>query len=583
MFLKDIVSILENDIKTAIYQISQKNLDNISLQKTRDEFNGDFTFLLFQYFSSNEFVEMGNKLGLWLKENSTVVDDFEIVKGFLNLSVKSEILLQCFNESINDNFGHQKKNGKKLLIEYSSPNTNKPLHLGHLRNNFLGFAMSSIFDAAGYDVTQVCLVNDRGIHICKSMVAYKSQGNGTTPESENIKGDHFVGNYYVLFDKIYREQIAELKSQGFDEEYAKKNAPVILEAQDLLEKWERGDAETLALWEKMNKWVYDGFNETYKKINIHFDKIYYESKTYLLGVDIVLDGLKKGIFYLKDDNSIWVDLTDVGLDNKLLLRGNGTSVYITQDLGTADLRYEEMHPDKMIYVVGDEQNYHFNVLKAITHKLDKPYSEKIYHLSYGMVDLPSGKMKSREGTVVDADDLIDEMREKAKEKTLELGKSFDDKFYDMIGLGALKFFLLKVNSQKRMMFDPNKSINFQGDTASFIQYNFVRIQSLLRKNDNIDKSIDTGLSLENIERKVIFEILEYPDKILDAAESCDPSIIAQYVLSLTRDFSKMYEQVSILKEEDIEKKNLRLVICQMCGFVIKDAMKILGIDVPDQM
>jgi arginyl-tRNA synthetase len=583
MFLKDIVSILENDIKTAIYQISQKNLDNISLQKTRDEFNGDFTFLLFQYFSSNEFVEMGNKLGLWLKENSTVVDDFEIVKGFLNLSVKSEILLQCFNESSNDNFGHQKKNGKKLLIEYSSPNTNKPLHLGHLRNNFLGFAMSSIFDAAGYDVTQVCLVNDRGIHICKSMVAYKSQGNGTTPESENIKGDHFVGNYYVLFDKIYREQIAELKAQGFDEEYAKKNAPVILEAQDLLEKWERGDAETLALWEKMNKWVYNGFNETYKKINIHFDKIYYESKTYLLGVDIVLDGLKKGIFYLKDDNSIWVDLTDVGLDNKLLLRGNGTSVYITQDLGTADLRYEEMHPDKMIYVVGDEQNYHFNVLKAITHKLDKPYSEKIYHLSYGMVDLPSGKMKSREGTVVDADDLIDEMREKAKEKTLELGKSFDDKFYDMIGLGALKFFLLKVNSQKRMMFDPNKSINFQGDTASFIQYNFVRIQSLLRKNDNIDKSIDTGLSLENIERKVIFEILEYPDKILDAAESCDPSIIAQYVLSLTRDFSKMYEQVSILKEEDIKKKNLRLVICQMCGFVIKDAMKILGIDVPDQM
>lgn len=583
MFLKDIVSILENDIKTAIYQISQKNLDNISLQKTRDEFNGDFTFLLFQYFSSNEFVEMGNKLGLWLKENSTVVDDFEIVKGFLNLSVKSEILLQCFNESINDNFGHQKKNGKKLLIEYSSPNTNKPLHLGHLRNNFLGFAMSSIFDAAGYDVTQVCLVNDRGIHICKSMVAYKSQGNGTTPESENIKGDHFVGNYYVLFDKIYREQIAELKAQGFDEEYAKKNAPVILEAQDLLEKWERGDAETLALWEKMNKWVYDGFNETYKKINIHFDKIYYESKTYLLGVDIVLDGLKKGIFYLKDDNSIWVDLTDVGLDNKLLLRGNGTSVYITQDLGTADLRYEEMHPNKMIYVVGDEQNYHFNVLKAIIHKLDKPYSEKIYHLSYGMVDLPSGKMKSREGTVVDADDLIDEMREKAKEKTLELGKSFDDKFYDMIGLGALKFFLLKVNSQKRMMFDPNKSINFQGDTASFIQYNFVRIQSLLHKNDNIDKSIDTGLSLENIERKVIFEILEYPDKILDAAESCDPSIIAQYVLSLTRDFSKMYEQVSILKEEDIKKKNLRLVICQMCGFVIKDAMKILGIDVPDQM
>ena len=583
MFLKDIVSILENDIKTAIYQISKKNLDNISLQKTRDEFNGDFTFLLFQYFSSNEFVEMGNKLGLWLKENSTVVDDFEIVKGFLNLSVKSEILLQCFNESINDNFGHQKKNGKKLLIEHSSPNTNKPLHLGHLRNNFLGFSMSSIFDAAGYDVTQVCLVNDRGIHICKSMVAYKSQGNGTTPESENIKGDHFVGNYYVLFDKIYREQIAELKSQGFDEEYAKKNAPVILEAQDLLEKWERGDAETLALWEKMNKWVYDGFNETYKKINIHFDKIYYESKTYLLGVDIVLDGLKKGIFYLKDDNSIWVDLTDVGLDNKLLLRGNGTSVYITQDLGTADLRYEEMCPDKMIYVVGDEQNYHFNVLKAITHKLEKPYSEKIYHLSYGMVDLPSGKMKSREGTVVDADDLIDEMREKAKEKTLELGKSFDDKFYDMIGLGALKFFLLKVNSQKRMMFDPNKSINFQGDTASFIQYNFVRIQSLLRKNDNIDKSIDTGLSLENIERKVIFEILEYPDKILDAAESCDPSIIAQYVLSLTRDFSKMYEQVSILKEEDIKKKNLRLVICQMCGFVIKDAMKILGIDVPDQM
>ncbi len=583
MILKNIVSILEDDIKTAIYHISKKNLENVSFQKTRDEFNGDFTFLLFQYFAPNEFFEIGNKLGLWLKENSSIVDDFEIVKGFFNISIKSEILLQCFNESICSDFGHQKKNGKKLLIEYSSPNTNKPLHLGHLRNNFLGFAMSSIFDAAGYDVTQVCLVNDRGIHICKSMVAYKTLGNGTTPESENIKGDHFVGNYYVLFDKIYREQIAELKSQGYDEEYAKKNAPAILEAQDLLEKWERGDEETLALWEKMNQWVYKGFDETYKKINIHFDKIYYESKTYLLGVDIVLDGLKKGIFYLKDDKSIWVDLTDAGLDNKLLLRGNGTSVYITQDLGTADLRYEEIQPDKMIYVVGDEQNYHFNVLKAITHKLDKPYSEKIYHLSYGMVDLPSGKMKSREGTVVDADDLIDEMREKAKEKTLELGKSFDEKFYDMIGLGALKFFLLKVNSQKRMMFDPNKSINFQGDTASFIQYNFVRIQSLFRKNDNIETAIDKDLTLEKIERKVIFEILEYPEKILDAAASCDPSIIAQYVLSLTRNFSKMYEQVSILKEEDNKKKNLRLTICQMCGFVIKDAMKILGIDVPDQM
>lgn len=583
MILKDIVSTLENDIKTAFSQIFKKNLEKISLQKTRDEFNGDFTFLLFQYCSPNEFAEAGDKLGLWLKENSNIVEDFQVVKGFLNLSVKSEIWLKCFEVSINDNFGHQKKNGKKLLIEYSSPNTNKPLHLGHLRNNFLGFAMSSIFDAAGYDVTQVCLVNDRGIHICKSMVAYKAQGNGTTPESEKIKGDHFVGNYYVLFDKIYREQIAELKAQGFDEEYAKKNAPVMLEAQDLLEKWERGDEEVLALWAKMNGWVFDGFEETYRKINIHFDKIYYESKTYLLGVDIVLDGLKAGIFYRKDDNSIWVDLTDAGLDNKLLLRGNGTSVYITQDLGTADMRYKEMHPDKMIYVVGDEQNYHFNVLKAITHKLGKPYSDKIYHLSYGMVDLPSGKMKSREGTVVDADDLIDEMRDKAKEKTLELGKSFDEKFYDMIGIGALKFFLLKVNSQKRMMFDPNKSINFQGDTASFIQYNFVRIQSVLRKNEKIKNTIDSTLTLENIERKVISEILEYPDKILEAAESCDPSVIAQYTLNLTRDFSKMYEQLSILKEEDERKKNLRLVICQMCGFVIKDSMKMLGIDVPEQM
>ena len=579
----DIVSTLESDLKNALKKVFKKNVEKVLLQKTRDEFNGDFTFLLFQYFPSNEFLDAGEKLGLWLKENSALVENFEVVKGFLNLEIKSEVWLKCFNSTIDENFGHQKKNGKKLLIEYSSPNTNKPLHLGHLRNNFLGFAMSSIFDAAGYDVTQVCLVNDRGIHICKSMVAYKMLGNETTPESEKIKGDHFVGNYYVLFDKIYREQIEELKQQGFDEEYAKKNASAMLEAQQLLEKWEQGDEEVLALWKKMNGWVYQGFDETYKKINIHFDKIYYESKTYLLGNNIVKEGLAKGIFYKKDDNSVWVDLTDMGLDNKLLLRGNGTSVYITQDLGTADIRYEEMHPDKMIYVVGDEQNYHFNVLKAVTKKLGKNYSDKIYHLSYGMIDLPTGKMKSREGTVVDADDLIEEMREKAKEKTLELGKSFDEKFYDMIGLGALKFFLLKVNSQKRMMFDPNKSINFQGDTASFVQYTFVRIQSVLRKNDKIETSFDCCVALENVERKVIFEILEYHNKILEAAETCDPSVIAQYVLSLARSFSKMYEKISILKEEDVKKKNLRLTICKIASYVIKDSMKLLGIEVPDQM
>lgn len=333
----------------------------------------------------------------------------------------------------------------------------------------------------------------------------------------------------------------------------------------------------------MNGWVYDGFGETYKRININFDKIYYESKTYLLGNNIVVSGLKQGIFYQKEDNSIWVDLTDAGLDNKLLLRGNGTSVYITQDLGTADIRYEESHPDKMIYVVGDEQNYHFDVLKAITKKLGKVYSDQIYHLSYGMVDLPSGKMKSREGTVVDADDLIDEMIEKAKEKTLELGKNFDEKFYEVIGLGALKFYLLKVNSQKRMLFDPNKSINFQGDTASFIQYTFVRIQSILRKVESFEDCKCTDLVLEDVEKKIVFEILDYPNKILEAAENYDPSIIAQYTLNLARSFSKMYEQVSILREEDINKKILRLKICQMCGNIIKDSMSLLGIDVPEKM
>lgn len=583
MTLKNIIDKLENDIKIGFSKNFNKNLENVILQKTREEFKGEFTFVLFQHFTPNDFQNSGNILGKWLVENSTVVDDFEIVKGFLNLSLKNEILLQCFSESLGENFGHYEKNGKKLLIEYSSPNTNKPLHLGHLRNNFLGYAVSSIFKAVGYEVQQVCLVNNRGIHICKSMVAYKKFGEGKTPESENIKGDHFVGNFYVLFDRLYREQIKELKNQGFDEEYAKKNAPAMLEAQELLEKWEQGNKDVLDLWNKMNEWVYEGFEDTYKKINIKFDKIYYESDTYLLGLDIVLDGLHRGVFYKKEDNSIWVDLTDVGLDNKLLLRGNGTSVYITQDLGTADIRYEESHPDKMIYVVGDEQNYHFDILKAITKKLGKVYSDSIYHLSYGMVDLPTGKMKSREGTVVDADDLIKEMIEKAKEKTADTNKTFDDKFYEVIGLGALKFYLLKVNSQKRMMFDPNKSINFQGDTASFVQYTYVRIQSILRKNETIGKADYEKANLEDLEKKVIFGILEYPEKILESAENYDPSLIAQYILSLARDFSRMYEKINILREENENLKNLRLNICKMCGYVIKDAMNLLGIDVPEKM
>ena len=583
MTLKNIIDKLENDIKIGFSKNFNKNLENVLLQKTREEFKGEFTFVLFQHFTPNDFQNAGSILGKWLVENSTIVDDFEIVKGFLNLSLKNEILLQCFSESLGENFGHYEKNGKKLLIEYSSPNTNKPLHLGHLRNNFLGYAVSSIFKAVGYEVQQVCLVNNRGIHICKSMVAYKKFGEGKTPESENIKGDHFVGNFYVLFDKLYREQINELKNQGFDEEYAKKNAPAMLEAQELLEKWEQGDKDVLDLWNKMNEWVYEGFEETYKKINIKFDKTYYESDTYLLGQDIVLDGLHRGVFYKKEDNSIWVDLTDVGLDNKLLLRGNGTSVYITQDLGTADIRYEESHPDKMIYVVGDEQNYHFDILKAITKKLGKVYSDSIYHLSYGMVDLPTGKMKSREGTVVDADDLIKEMIEKAKEKTADTNKTFDDKFYEVIGLGALKFYLLKVNSQKRMMFDPNKSINFQGDTASFVQYTYVRIQSILRKNETIGKADYEKANLEDLEKKVIFGILEYPEKILESAENYDPSLIAQYILSLARDFSRMYEKINILREENENLKNLRLNICKMCGYVIKDAMNLLGIDVPEKM
>lgn len=583
MTLKNIISKLENDIKIGFSKNFNKNLENVILQKTREEFKGEFTFVLFQHFTPNDFQNAGSILGKWLVENSTVVDDFEIVKGFLNLSLKNEILLQYFSESLGENFGHYEKNGKKLLIEYSSPNTNKPLHLGHLRNNFLGYAVSSIFKAVGYEVQQVCLVNNRGIHICKSIVAYKKFGEGKTPESESIKGDHFVGNFYVLFDKLYREQISELKNQGFDEEYAQKNAPAMLEAQELLEKWENGDKDVLDLWNKMNEWVYKGFEETYKKISIKFDKTYYESDTYLLGQDIVLDGLRKGVFYKKEDNSIWVDLTDVGLDNKLLLRGNGTSVYITQDLGTADIRYEESHPDKMIYVVGDEQNYHFDILKAITKKLGKAYSDSIYHLSYGMVDLPTGKMKSREGTVVDADDLIEEMIEKAKEKTAATNKIFDDKFYEVIGLGALKFYLLKVNSQKRMMFDPNKSINFQGDTASFIQYTYVRIQSILRRNENIGKADYEKANLEDIEKKVIFGILEYPEKILESAENYDPSLIAQYILSLARDFSRMYEKINILREENENLKNLRLNICKMCGYVIKDSMNLLGIDVPEKM
>ena len=590
---------LAEELKNALHELYQIDIqaDASLVQPTRKEFEGDLTIVVFPYVKlARKAPDMvAKEIGDRLCERMDALTGYNVVKGYLNLSVADGYWLERLREGFADErYGlFAQREEAPVLIEYSSPNTNKPLHLGHVRNNLLGHSVSQILMACGHPVVQVNLVNDRGIHICKSMVAWLRYGNGETPESAHIKGDHLVGNYYVVFDKHYKKEQAELIAKGLSEEEAAQQAPIMLEAREMLRRWEAGDPEVRALWEKMNQWVYAGFDETYARLGIHFDKTYYESNTYLLGKSLVQEGLDKGVFQRHEDGSVRVNLTDEGLDEKVLLRKDGTSVYMTQDLGTAQLRYEEFHPGKMIYVVGNEQNYHFDVLKLVLgKKLGKPFGDSIYHLSYGMVELPSGKMKSREGTVVDADDLMDDMFEEAKQSTESLGK-FDFQpdeaaaLYEMVGLGALKYFILKVDPAKNMLFNPAESIDFNGNTAPFIQYTHARIRSLLRKaaeqSVNVADALPDGLSPEGEEKSIVKKLYQYPQVVLAAGENLSPALIANYVYDLAKQFNHFYQETPIMRETDAAKRLLRLQISQWVANTLRNGMKLLGIDVPERM
>jgi arginyl-tRNA synthetase len=576
----------------ALYQIDIQS-ESIVIQETRKEFEGQVTAVTFPFtrFSKKTPEQTGMEIGDYLKENVQEVTDFNVIKGFLNLSISDSYWVdELLNSVHTDTFGQFPSNGQRVMVEYSSPNTNKPLHLGHVRNNLLGFSVAEILSANGYEVIKTNLVNDRGIHICKSMLAWKLFGNGETPESSGLKGDHLVGKYYVIFDKEYKKQIEALVNAGQSEDEAKKNAPIIKEAQELLLKWEAADQEVIDLWKMMNSWVYAGFNVTYNKLGVDFKKYYYESDTYLLGKDIIEEGLTKGIFFKKEDGSVWIDLTEDGLDQKLVLRADGTSVYITQDLGTAQLKHDDFKMNKSIYVVGNEQDYHFKVLFLILQKLRKSWANGLFHLSYGMVDLPSGKMKSREGTVVDADELMDDMIQTAQERTEELGKvdgfTTEEKqdLYNMIGLGALKFFLLKVEPKKRLLFDPAESIDFQGHTGPFIQYTHARICSILAKSYYENKISDNYTNaLTKLEKDLIVNLAKYPDVINSAAREYSPAHIANYVFELAKLFNKFYHEESILKAENPQVRNFRLDLAAATAKIINKAMKLLGIRVPSRM
>ena len=567
----------------------------IQIQKTRKEFEGDFTLVVFPLvkMARKSPEAVATEIGEKLVERAFDIASFNVIKGFLNISLTKEFWATRFeNLAANENYGVAEPTGRTIMIEYSSPNTNKPLHLGHIRNNLLGYSVAQILAANGHNVVKANLVNDRGIHICKSMVAWLRYGNGATPESTGKKGDHLVGDYYVEFDKHYKAEIKQLVAEGVDEEEAKKKAPIMLQAQEMLRKWEAKDEEVRALWEKMNGWVYDGFDVTYKALGVDFDKVYYESQTYLLGKSIVQEGLDKGIFFRKEDGSVWIDLTADGLDQKLLLRGDGTSVYMTQDLGTAMQRFEENSLDDMIYVVGNEQNYHFQVLKLVLKKLGYDWSDNIYHLSYGMVELPEGKMKSREGTVVDADDLVAGMISTAREMSAELGKldgcteQEANDICTMVGLGALKYFILKVDPKKTMLFDPRESIDFNGNTGPFIQYTHARICSVLRKAE--EQSIDykgTKVEVELLpeEIEIIKTLCEYPSVVAAAGEQFAPSLIAAYTYDLCKLFNGYYHDHSILREENTLTKCMRLQLAAQVAGVIARSMRLLGIDVPQRM
>lgn len=596
----DIVSQLQQGIAEGLKALYDHEVlaSELGLQPTRKEFEGTYTFVTFPYgkISKKNPMETGEDLGTYLKKNCVVVEGYNVVKGFLNIELSKSIWTNLFNEIAEQpNFGAHKRKGETVMVEYSSPNTNKPLHLGHLRNIFLGYSVSKIYDAFGYDVVKVQIINDRGIHICKSMVAWQKFGNGETPESSGLKGDKLVGKYYVEFDKAYKAQIAELETNGKSKEEAEKEAPILLEAQDLLRKWEAKESDTYTLWEKMNGWVYEGFDATYNQMGVDFDKLYYESNTYLLGKEQVAEGLKAGHFFAKDDGSVWVDLTDEGLDQKIVQRSDGTAVYMTQDIGTAIQRFKD-YPGliKQVYTVGNEQDYHFKVLFLILKKLGYQWAEECYHLSYGMVDLPSGKMKSREGTVVDADDLMNEMVSTAAHHTKELGKidGFSEEqaaeLYDTIGLGALKYFLLKVDPKKRMLFDPQESIEFHGNTGPFIQYTHARISAILRRAEELgietnELKISPEIELSQTECDLIYLISELPNKIKLAAEDYLPSVIAQYVYDLAKEYNKFYAELAIFGEQQAAVTASRVVLSAQVAKNIKFGMSLLGIHVPDRM
>ena len=570
----------------------------IGLEKTKKEIIGDYTIVVFSLLkiSRKSPETTAYEIGTFLKKNIPDISEFSVIKGFLNLVLTDHFWINFLvKNSGRTDFGfHKKRHERPVVLEYSSPNTNKPLHLGHVRNNLLGFSLTEIFKANGHKVVKVNLVNDRGIHICKSMLAYMKWGKDETPDSTGMKGDHLIGKYYVLFDKQYKAEIHDLMEKGLTEEEAERQAPLIVEAQEILRKWEAKDEDTLKLWKTMNGWAYEGFDKTYQRLGVDFDKIYYESETYLLGKIIVMEGLANGVLVEKEDGSIWADLREDGLDEKLLLRADGTSVYMTQDLGTAQLRYDGYHPIAMIYVVGNEQNYHFDVLKKVLLKLCKEFAERIHHLSYGMVELPQGKMKSREGTVVDADDLMDEMFRTAETTTRELGKANElseeeaDKLFNTIGLGALKYFILKVDPKKNMLFDPKESIDFNGNTGPFIQYTYARIQSLLGKAavagycwEQTDISCQS--SLASLEKETIKRIFLFQEAVIQAGKEMNPSIIANYVYELAKGFNQFYQELPVLKEVDNDKVLLRLIITNFAGETIRKSMSLLGILVPSKM
>tara|TARA_R110001583_G_scaffold412_2_gene3827 strand:+ start:69878 stop:71647 length:1770 start_codon:yes stop_codon:yes gene_type:complete len=587
-------NILQTAVQKGIKEIYNIAIETVEFQATKKDFEGDITIVVFAFlrFIKGNPIEIGTKIGEYLKENVEQVSDFNVVKGFLNLVIEDSYFSSSFN-SINktSNFGFvtPKLSDKAVMVEYSSPNTNKPLHLGHIRNNLLGYSVAEIMKASGKKVYKTQIINDRGIHICKSMLAWQRFGNDETPESTGLKGDKLVGNYYVKFDQEYKKEIAQLISEGKTEDEAKKQAPLLIEAQKMLLKWEAGDKETVTLWKTMNQWVYTGFDETYKELGVDFDKNYYESNTYLLGKDVVANGLEKGVFYKKEDGSVWIDLTDEGLDEKIVLRADGTAVYMTQDIGTAIERFKDYDLNELVYTVGNEQDYHFKVLFLILEKLGFDWAKNLYHLSYGMVDLPSGKMKSREGTVVDADDLMIEMTNTAREISQDLGKlegySIDEKefLYKTIGLGALKYYILKVDPKKRILFNPEESVDFAGNTGPFIQYTYARIQSILRKATfNYSQEI-TAIKLHEKERSLIKQIQLYPEIIQNAAKNHSPALIANYTYELVKEYNSFYQSVPILGCEIQEEKIIRIQLSSKVSEIIKSAFSLLGINVPERM